>query len=235
MALGLAEGAHLVDAALSNRVVLESFVVSESGARVPEHIALMNRVASERVVVVSDHLFKKVSSLETPAGILALFKVPESQPFEVDADCLLLYEVQDDGNLGTLLRTAAASSVRQVALSRGCCSPWSAKSLRAGMGAQFQLNITEGADLKSLLTSFGGTSISTDAGATQAVFDANLRSPPVAWLFGNEGRGLPEELKRLTTSGVSIPMPGGMESLNVGAAAAICLFEMVRQRRMGSD
>ncbi|MEY3202702.1 MAG: hypothetical protein RIR70_2252, partial [Pseudomonadota bacterium] len=132
---------------------------------------------------------------------------------------------------GTLLRTAAAAGATAVWLTKGCAQAWSPKVLRAGMGAHFCLPIVEGVDLTLALAKTSTTSIATTLDATQSLFETDLTGPTI-WLFGAEGKGLSEDIKARATARITIPMPGPMESLNVAAAAAICLFEQARQRGM---
>ncbi|HSQ04408.1 MAG TPA: RNA methyltransferase, partial [Burkholderiales bacterium] len=146
---------------------------------------------------------------------------------------LLLEDIQDPGNLGSILRSAAAAGVGQVVLSRGSVHAWSPRVLRAGMGAHFALQIHEDADLLKSVTAFRGRVVATRQDAPRVVFDADLTGT-VALLFGNEGGGLPASLLQAAHDVVSIPMPGKSESLNVAAAAAVCLFERVRQERAAS-
>ena len=142
--------------------------------------------------------------------------------------CVLLEAIQDPGNLGAMLRTAAAAGVDAVYLSKGCAEVWSPKALRAGMGAQFALALHEHADL-TLIARELKSLIATSLDAQQSLYDLDL-SGPVAFVFGNEGAGLSPALLDTATHQVKIPMPGKVESLNVAAAAAVCLFECVRQR-----
>ena len=114
----------------------------------------------------------------------------------------------------------------------GCAFAWSAKTLRAAMGAHFHLNIVEHCTFESVHSRLQVPLLATSSHAKQAVFDVPLNAP-VGWVFGNEGAGVSEEWLSAVTTPVTIPQPGGMESLNVAAAAAICLFEAVRQRRAG--
>ncbi len=148
-------------------------------------------------------------------------------------DCLLLEEIQDAGNLGSILRTAAAAGVREVHLSRGSAFAWSPRVLRAGQGAHFSLAIREGAALAEVAAAFRGSVVATAPDAPESLFALDLR-PPVAWIFGNEGAGISPALAAQATHRAHIPMPGGAESLNVAAAAAVCLFEAVRQRSAGA-
>jgi TrmH family RNA methyltransferase len=118
-----------------------------------------------------------------------------------------------------------------VLLTAGCAQAWSPRALRAGMGAQFLLRIREQADVAALLQHYPGPILATGLqGGARALYEHDLRGA-VAWLFGAEGRGLSPELTALASAVVVIPMPGAVESLNVAAAAAVCLFEQVRQCR----
>ncbi|MDH4276009.1 MAG: RNA methyltransferase, partial [Gammaproteobacteria bacterium] len=146
------------------------------------------------------------------------------------ACAVLLENIQDPGNLGGLLRTAAAAGAGAVYLSAGCTEAWSPKALRAGMGAHFLLQIHEQQDLTKIATQYT-TSVATQLHAANSIYDVVL-GDSVAFIFGNEGAGLSADLARCATHHVHIPMPGKMESLNVAAAAAICLFERVRQLSM---
>jgi TrmH family RNA methyltransferase len=141
---------------------------------------------------------------------------------------LLLEDIQDPGNLGSMLRTAAAAGADTVYLSKGCTDAWSPKALRGGMGAQFQLALHEHADLITAARDFPGKVIATSLAAGDSLYALDLRGPS-AFVFGNEGAGLSAELLAAASHRIRIPMPGQMESLNAAAAAAICLFERVRQ------
>ncbi|HRH72077.1 MAG TPA: RNA methyltransferase, partial [Zoogloea sp.] len=155
---------------------------------------------------------------------------PDAGPL-VDT-CVVLDGVQDPGNLGTILRTAAAVGVEEVLLTPGCAQAWSPRVLRAAMGAHFGLRLREGCDVAPALAGFPGAILAADLRDAVELYDMDLR-PPVAWLFGSEGQGLSPAVATLATRRVLIPMPGGMESLNVGVAAGVCLFEQLRQRRSG--
>jgi len=139
---------------------------------------------------------------------------------------VLLEDIQDPGNLGALLRTAAAAGVEQAYLSTACADAWSPKALRGGQGAHFRLGVQERADLVAVARRFPVHA--AVLGARESLFDLDLRGT-AGFAFGNEGAGLSEAL-RACTRPFSIPMSGQVESLNVAAAAAVCLFERVRQR-----
>jgi RNA methyltransferase, TrmH family len=132
--------------------------------------------------------------------------------------------------MGSILRSCAAAGVQHVLLSPGTVHAWSPRVLRAGMGAHFAVRIYEEADLPSAARGFAGRRIGTQQRAPCTIFETDLRGP-LALLLGNEGAGLSPALLATADAIVSIPMPGTAESLNVAAAAAVCLFERVRQSR----
>lgn len=227
------DGAHLVGAALDAGIALDELVVSEQGMQTAEIQAIVARCEGTPGLLLSDALFAHISPVDSPSGILAVMQLPAPVAPARFADSVLVLDgVQDAGNLGTILRTAAAAGVREVLLTAGCAQAWSPRVLRAGMGGHFGLRIHEGVDAARTLQGFPGQILATGLSAESVdLYDCDLRGP-VAWLFGSEGRGLSDSVRGLASGLVTIPMPGAVESLNVGAAAAICLFEQVRQRRV---
>lgn len=228
------DGPHLIAAWSACGGVAEALVASESGSARPEARALLEATPARTRVVVPDRMFDALAQVATPVGILAVVATPApAAPPEALDDALLLDGLQDAGNLGSILRSAAAAGVRTVCLAPGSVFAWSPKVLRAGMGAHFGLEIHESVRLEDLAARCRGRLIATDPRAERALDATDLRGP-VAWIFGNEGAGISPALAARASDRVRIPMPGGAESLNVAAAAAICLFEQVRQRRAGT-
>lgn len=228
----LFDGPHLIGAALDAGWPLKRLVVSESGYARAEIRSLLERApATIPALKLDDSLVAHVSPVDTPTGILAVADIPPAAPAPAaGASLVVLDGVQDPGNLGTILRTAAAAGVEDVVLTGGCAQPWSPRTLRAGMGAHFHLRIHECTDLAGLLAAYPGAVLATALDArAKSLYETDLRGP-VAWLFGAEGQGLSEAAKALATGTVLIPMAAGIESLNVAAAAAVCLFEQRRQR-----
>jgi TrmH family RNA methyltransferase len=133
---------------------------------------------------------------------------------------LWLDGVQDPGNVGTIIRTAAAFAATRVVLGAGCADPWSPKCLRAGMGGQFHVPVVEHDDLAALIRAFDGDAVGLDASATEAV-DRVDTERAVAWVLGSEGQGLGPDVRAALRRRAVIAMPGRSESLNVAAAAAI--------------
>ena len=227
--LSVLDGAHLVAAYLAQAGRPEQVVVSRSGAANPEIRALLERMAGTEPMVLGDALFKSLSSVVTPTGILALVRTPRALPVPQDMDaCVMLEDLQDPGNLGSILRSCAAAGMKHVLLSRGSVHAWSPRVLRAAMGAHFALAIHEQVELLDAARAFPGTLIATRLRAPRTIFEVDLKGK-VALVFGNEGAGLSAALRDAARAVVSIPMAGKTESLNVAAAAAVCLFERVRQ------
>lgn len=231
----LIDGDHLLHAALDARWPVSCLLLREDVLETPLVQSVLKRVRMDadgcKFLVLSTGLFNALSPVVTPTGLLA--EIPlQSAPRDVSAtdDVLVLAGVQDAGNLGSLLRTAVAAGFRQAWLDRQCAQAWSPKALRAGMGAQFCIMLREGCDLAACLEGESRQILATSLGDDSVSLYALDLSRPNIWMFGSEGQGLPRELLQLAQRRVRIPMPGQIESLNVGAAAAVCLFEQVRQR-----
>ena len=224
----LLDGLHLVQTWEQQQGALDTLIVADSARQNREIAAYLG---TRPVTVLSDILVRELGLVDTPSGILALAPIPAPElPPDTAADALLLDGVQDPGNLGTLLRTAAAAGVRQVLLSAACTAPWSPKVLRAAMGANFLMDIHVNVALADFLSRYRGLTALTMLDANLSVYALDL-CRPVAWVFGSEGQGVSEAVADCVGTRVRIPMPGATESLNVAAAAAICLFETVRQRQ----
>jgi TrmH family RNA methyltransferase len=228
--LSLLDGVHLVAAYREHVGLPTEIVVSDSGARNPEVQRLLDAVAPLTPLLLGDALFNQLSTVATPTGVLATVETPRPPPLPAHVDaCVMLEDIQDPGNLGSILRSTAAAGIKHIFLSRLSVHAWSPRVLRAGMGAHFMLQIYEQCDLQALVREFEGQVIATSHRAQKPVFGVDLTGQ-VAFVFGNEGAGLSPELMACAHEIVAIPMPGPAESLNIAAAAAVCLFERVRQR-----
>jgi TrmH family RNA methyltransferase len=227
----LADGIHLVSTCLARGAAAVRLLASESGLKNPEIAALLRSAAGIDCAVLRDSLFREVSGVSTPTGIAAVIAIPTASGDLSPGDALLLDAVQDAGNVGAILRTAAAAGVHQVLLGTGCAGAWTARVLRAGQGAHFSLVIREQVDLVAVLAAATATSIATVARDGTSLYELDLGGP-LLWLVGNEGAGLSADLIAAANLRATIPLAGGTESLNVAAATAVCLFEASRQRRM---
>jgi TrmH family RNA methyltransferase len=229
------DGAHLLAAFLDSGRKPEEVMVSKAGLANPEIARLVERSAPARVTLLSDALFEALSTVDSPTGIIAAVRTPAGEAVPDDAPLVLaLEDIQDPGNVGTLLRSAAAAGARHVMLSPRCAFAWSPKVLRSAMGAHFALNIVEGADLPAFLARFHGTSVALAGKAERTLYDVDLRGR-AALIVGNEGAGLSETLAHAATVRARIPMAGPVESLNAGTAGSIALFEALRQRRQARN
>lgn len=220
------EGEHLCEACVARGRVPAQAVLSESGAADARLAALAARAA--RQVIVDDALFAQLSGLESPARIGFVLDVGAPVEIEAGVPTVVLDRLQDAGNVGSVLRSAAALGVAQVVALKGTAALWSPKVLRAGMGAHFALRLVEGAAVEQL-GALKLPLIATSSHATCALADGALPSP-CAWVLGHEGQGVDAALLARCSETRRIPQPGGEESLNVAAAAAICFYESLRQR-----
>ena len=230
--LALLDGMHLIESYVLHFGAPQEIVVSERGAARPEIASYLEsgKVAAA-MTLLCDSLFDDLAVVDTPSGIMAVVTQPRAaHGVDQQADAVLLDGVQDPGNLGSILRSTAAAGFRQILLSADCAQAWSPKTLRAAMGAHFLLDIHERCDLPAFLGGYRGQAATTALDAATDLYSLDLKSP-VAWVLGSEGQGVSEAVAQATALRVRIPMLGATESLNVAAAAAICLFETVRQRR----
>ncbi|GKS69312.1 RNA methyltransferase, TrmH family [Nitrosomonas sp. PY1] len=238
--LTLLDGLHLIQTYRAAWGFPEQVIASESYLRHCDNSKSLHEllgVALPKIVVVSDALMRIVSPVKAPTGILAIIAKPVVEKVDnnvVEDFSLLLENIQDPGNLGSILRSAASANANNAYLSNNCSDAWSPKTLRAGMGGQFFLDIYENSNLVKIAQGFPGQVVATSLTATKDLFDISLRGP-VAFVFGNEGSGISSELMQQADEVIRIPMPGKTESLNVAAAAAICMFEKVRQDNIAAD
>ena len=229
------EGEHLAQSYVERVGQLEIIAFrdgGETGALTTAQTALAQR--AREAVRVAPALFDSLSTLVSPTGVLAIATVPPAPAPATTGFVVALDDVQDPGNVGTLIRTAAAAGVQQVWLSSGCAFAWSVKTLRAAQGAHFHTDVVEDVALDIALRAFNGKRWATlprDIGSVRVVslFNAEFGVNNVL-LLSNEGHGVTPALLSAITDGVSIPMAAGVESLNVATAGAIVLYAAAQQR-----
>ena len=214
------EGDHLCRAAMARGLRPAMTVFSESFWPLAQ---VEYAQAATKVIVLADALFRDISGLESPARMGFVLDMPEPALLQSDVGTVVLDRVQDAGNVGSILRSASAFGFRQVVAIKGSAALWSPKVLRAGMGAHFALDLIEGvgeADLRALQLPM----LVTSSHAGEFLHRAALPWP-CALVMGHEGQGVSATLEDRAAMRIRIAQPGGEESLNVAAAAAICLHQ----------
>ena len=221
------EGDHLCRALLARGRTPLRAIVTDSGWA-DNALNGLARNAPE-VVCVPDALMRELSGLESPAPIGFLIDADTGVAARPGVDTVVLDRLQDPGNVGSILRTASAMGFAQVVALKGSVALWSPKVLRAGMGAHFALTLVEGAAIADV-AALGLPVVGTHLRDAQWLHETTLPRP-LAWVFGHEGQGMSEDVTAACTLRLRIAQPGGEESLNVAAAAAMCLYESARQRQ----
>ena len=239
----VAEGTKLVTEAPSSSVrrlfVSESCLSDlqkEKGKLLGAFESLSSMLGQDDVIKVPDHVFEKLSTMKTPQGMLAVLDAPSYSEEDVSGKCvpliLVLEDIQDPGNVGTIFRTAEAAGVSGIILTPGCADPLSPKVVRSSMGAIFRIPFTIENDLPgciSRLEEKGITCFAARLDAAESYDKCDLASP-CALLIGNEGNGLSEQIIDKASKGIFIPMSGKTESLNAAVSASILSYEARRQR-----
>jgi TrmH family RNA methyltransferase len=221
------EGDHLCRAAMTRHVKVQHAVFAQS---MWDSTPLAWREYAPKVTVLADALFAEISALESPARMGFLCEAPTSNTIDPNAPTVVLDRLQDAGNVGAILRSAAAFGFRQILAIKGTAALWSGKVLRAGMGAHFGLQLIESLQYDDLdVLKIPMIATSSHQGPylheLQMNSQSNQQLPhPGAWLLGHEGQGVAPQLADKAQLHVRIAQPGGEESLNVAAAAAICLY-----------
>jgi RNA methyltransferase, TrmH family len=225
----LLDGFHLIEAYAARFGLADAqLMIAETTQDAAEARALVGHHSAARTAILPDALFRTISPVDTPTGIAAIVGIPQLRATPSKGESWLLLDgIQDPGNLGSILRTAAATGIARAFLSRTCSDVWSPKCLRGGMGAQFVLPC-EQADLLAAMSRFAGRCVATAPRQGSPLPETDLRGP-TALLFGAEGGGLGGDLLSRADTVVHIPLAADMESLNVGAAVAMCCYERMRQ------
>ena len=227
----LAEGPNLVEAALRRGLVSEVFVTENAAER------FADLLAGAPTQLVTERAAKALSDTVTPVGLVAVCTVPDADLEQVLADGPTLVAVpvgvSEPGNAGTIIRVADAMGADAVILAGPSVDPYNGKCLRASAGSIFSIPVIAEPDTDAALTGLrdaGLQVLATVLDGSVSLDDVDL-ARPTAWLFGPEAHGLPADVVELATARVRIPMAGNAESLNIGSAAAICLYQSARASR----
>jgi TrmH family RNA methyltransferase len=205
-----------------------------------EYSALfLHNIKAERIEMVSDTVFREMSDTQTPQGILALVNMPEYRRqdilAETDAALVCLEDIQDPGNLGTILRTAEGAGMSGLVLSKGCVDLFNPKVVRATMGALYRMPFYFTEDMTTeveLLKKEGFTMYAARLDGSRNFTEFEYQGK-TGLLIGNEGNGLKRETSACADIGIRIPMEGEVESLNAAVSAALLMYEVHRHRCRG--
>jgi TrmH family RNA methyltransferase len=228
--LFLVEGAQGVREALRAPNGLRLLYVTDPQGE----LAIRAREAGVEVVHVGEEVIRKLGSTVTPQGVLGVAPYRDVALDAIaDASSIaVLHEVRDPGNAGTVLRSADAAGVGAVVFTEGSVDPYNSKTVRASAGSLFHVPVVRGAPVKEAIDrarSSGARILAMDAYGTESLYATDLEGP-IAFVFGNEAHGLPQDVVALTDATVRVPHGGSAESLNLAAAATVCLFEWARRR-----
>lgn len=226
----LLEGVHLCQSWLEHigEPDLALFDLNRLSSHTELH-DLITALPTAKVTSCDSTLIQRLSQVAQGQGVFFLVKTPlPVRPTEITENSLWLDRIQDPGNVGTLLRTAAAAGISHAYLSKGCASAWSAKVLRSAQGAHFVISIYENVDLQAQLASLKIPMLVTALDDAVSLYNTALPKECV-WVFGNEGQGVAIGLQQQANLRLFVPQQPNVESLNVAVAAGICLFEQRRQ------
>jgi RNA methyltransferase, TrmH family len=223
------EGVRLLEEALAAEIRPQTLIYTSNIGERGEKLLAEYRTLGVEPILVSDTVMQAASDTQTPQGILAVLPI-QPRPLPTTPNFVLILDgVRDPGNLGTILRTAAAAGVDALLLPPETADPYAPKVIRAGMGAHFRVPIhsltwdeirTITTALPIFLADAGGNSTYTKTDFTR----------PIVLIIGGEAHGASYEIQSLHPTSIRIPMPGGTESLNAAVAAGILMFEVVRER-----
>ena len=225
------EGERLVSEAIQSNIIIKQLYITDEFVAKPQHDPLMDLIAENAIITnsISEKEINKISDTTSPSGILALCKLPDSHNIDISEpeNWLFLDEIQDPGNLGTLLRTAGWFGIQNIALSENCIDIYNPKVLRGGMGAHFRLSIYE-----NVLLNIFKDSQHTIIGAFQKganIYDVDIKKiTPWVLVIGNEAHGINKNNIDYIKLKVTIPKIGSGESLNVAVAGSILLYQLTK-------
>jgi len=230
----LLEGYRLVKDALNSGAIIRYFIISDNFFQKEE--LFLSQMSNIKAVQVPDALFSRISKTESPQGILAVAEMPvynNKEIYERVKRIIALENIQDPGNLGTIIRSADACGFDAVLLSKDSADPYNPKVIRATMGSMFHIPVIIEEDFSQALFKLKSKNILLAAAHTRDAlpcWQADM-SEKVAIIIGNEGNGLSDNVLELADINVMIPMPGNAESFNASAAASILIYECMRQKK----
>ena len=214
-------GLHLIEEAYKYGVLESILVIEDHNYKsLPKDIPIYK---------VNNKILAKINLLEGKYDIVGIASFKAIQNDIYHEDCIVLDNVQDPGNLGTIIRSAKASGIKNIVLTNGCVDSYNPKVLRSSQGAVFGVNIINLDDITHFINMFKGNIIAAVPDAKSSLYDIDLRTT-TAFVFGNEGSGISSNILNMIDTKINIPMQNNTESINVAMAMAVCVFEQLRQR-----
>lgn len=191
---------------------------------------LLYEIAKENIIYVPEKIFKLISDVQTPQGILAVIEKPDTSKIKYDEDLFLILDnIQDPGNLGTIIRTADSINLKQIIIPKGSADPYNPKVVRSSMGAIFRVKIIEVENLAVAVKEMKKNNIkimATDLRTDKSIYDVDYKKSAI--VIGNEANGVSEEILNLADEKIKIPMSGKTESLNAAVATGIILYNAIK-------
>lgn len=229
------EGIKLIEEAFNENAIIKKIIICDDCNLEGEiYNSLKYEIAKKECIYVSAKVFEHISDVKTPQGIMAIIERKDNESkiqFDNNDIVLVLDNIQDPGNMGTILRTADSLNLKQIIISKGSCDIYSPKVVRSTMGAIFRINIVESNDLVEsvkLLKKHKFSVISTSLDTEKNMYDIDYKKSAI--VIGNEANGVSKEIQDLSDNKVKIPMLGKTESLNASVATAVILYEAMRNK-----
>lgn len=224
------EGAKMIEEAVRENAKIKMIVVCEELNQSPIQKDILYKVAKEKIIYVNDKVFKILTDVTTPQGILAVIEKNKNTEIDFSKDLFLVLDnIQDPGNMGTILRTADSVALTQIIVPKGNADPYNPKVVRSTMGAIFRVNVIEVEDLAKTIKEMKKHKIqvlATDLATDYSIYDVNYKKSAI--VIGNEGNGVSKEILEIADKRIKIPMPGKTESLNAAVATGIILYNAIR-------
>ncbi len=224
------EGVKMIEEAVREKAKIKMVVVCEETSQDPIQKDVLYKIAKEKLVYVNSKVFKMLTDVTTPQGILAVVEKNIQNEIDFSKDLyLVLDNIQDPGNMGTILRTADSIALTQIIVPKGNADPYNPKVVRSTMGAIFRVNVIEVEDLAKTIKEMKKHKLqifATDLATNDTIYDVNYKKSVI--VIGNEGNGVSKEILELADKRIKIPMPGKTESLNAAVATGIILYNAIR-------
>ena len=220
----------MIEEAVRENAKIKMIVVCEELNQNPLRKEILYKIAKEKIIYVNDKIFKVLTDVTTPQGILAVIEKSKDNEIDFSKDLFLVLDnIQDPGNMGTILRTADSVLLTQIIVPKGNADCYNPKVVRSTMGAIFRVKVIEVEDLAKTIKEMKKHKIqilATDLATDETIYDVSYKKSAI--VIGNEGNGVSKEVLELADKKIKIPMPGKTESLNAAVATGIILYHAIR-------